>query len=183
MSESTPSDNVARSSSRALAALRKRCRGMRGHAIEWGPPMPGGSERLLQLGQCELCGLEVGLDTRPPPNGIDVGGEACAVGCSPVERKLVVFRRLLKSQGGDVIALFPLEAGIGPGTCCSYQHVGQHGSASFDVVGLTSPARLSDPDVVALRCELQVLGYRLDVRARMPSAREIATSRRRRGPT
>ena len=75
----------------------------------------------------------------------------------------VVFRRWPEIEGGDVIALFPT-VGEGPGFCASYQHVGQHGTASLSLIeGLEKVGR-ADPDVLALRQELESIGYRLAVR-------------------
>ena len=61
-------------------------------------------------------------------------------------------------KDGDVIALFPQIAGnIGGWTCQSYMHVGQHGSASPDIVNIT---RLAKPEEYAeLHDELEQIGY------------------------
>ena len=34
------------------------------------------------VSNCKVCGREVSVETDPSPNGIDIGGEAVAVGCS-----------------------------------------------------------------------------------------------------
>lgn len=88
----------------------------------------------------------------------------------------VIFRIWPKSEGGDVIALFPALAGdVGkPHTCSSYQHLGQHGSA--DLSGLTSKLRLATPAEYAdLKRELENYGpadahYILDIRKRATHA-------------
>ena len=36
---------------------------------------------------CTLCGMEVHVNTRPAPNGIDIGGEAVALNCDPQRRR------------------------------------------------------------------------------------------------
>ena len=62
---------------------------------------------------------------------------------------------------GEVVALFPEIPGTNdPWTCLSYQHVGQHSSASVDLTDYTRP---STPDEVKLLApELTGIGY--DVR-------------------
>ena len=54
----------------------------------------------------------------------------------------VIFR---KFEEGDIIALFPELVGTNDiSTCMSYQHVGQHGAASVDLVYDTKPATPSE---------------------------------------
>ena len=67
----------------------------------------------------------------------------------------VIFR---KFKDGDVIALFPgLPGDNSPNTCSSYQHIGQHGAASVDLVGDT---KLATPEEYApLQAELVRIGY------------------------
>ena len=67
----------------------------------------------------------------------------------------VIFR---KFKEGDIIALFPELPGTNdPYTCESYMHVGQHSSASIDIVSITKPAK---PDEYAdLLAELKRIGY------------------------
>lgn len=71
----------------------------------------------------------------------------------------VVFRRFLK--GGDVIALMPdLPADTAGRLCVSYQHIGQHGAASYrHVIAASRPA--SGAEVESLRRELERIGYRV----------------------
>ena len=66
----------------------------------------------------------------------------------------VVFR---KFPEGDVIALFP-EIEDGPGLVLSYQHIGQHGSASVDLLSELEPATTNE--CAELMLELEQLGYR-----------------------
>lgn len=74
----------------------------------------------------------------------------------------VLFRVLEK----EVIALFPTLPGTNDvHTCLSYMHLGQHGSASVDLIASTRPATplLYGP----LADELRQIGYVLDIRKRM----------------
>jgi hypothetical protein len=38
-------------------------------------------ERITGHAICKKCGMEAYIDTRPPPNGIDISGEAVALNC------------------------------------------------------------------------------------------------------
>ena len=71
----------------------------------------------------------------------------------------VIFRKWSKSEGGDIIAIFPTENGTNdPYTSSSYEHIGQHGSA--EPVGLiqrTEPAKPSE--YADLLAELESIGY------------------------
>lgn len=88
----------------------------------------------------------------------------------------VIFRRF--RDGGDVIAIFPAL----PGTrqwwrdCESYQRIGQHGACGLDYVSSTRPAAEADPDVIALRRELESgpAPYRLRVVKRFTRAHDEA---------
>jgi hypothetical protein len=73
----------------------------------------------------------------------------------------VMFRKWPKSEGGDVIALFPEELADLEGNMNSYQHIGQHGAASPDLIYHTkkaTPAEYAD-----LKEELESIGYRLRI--------------------
>lgn len=77
----------------------------------------------------------------------------------------VLFR---KWSDGDVVALFPTIPGTvnDPGSCSSYQHVGQHGAAALcGLIANTKPA--SEADYTDLKKELESApyGYRLKVYA------------------
>ena len=71
----------------------------------------------------------------------------------------VIFRKWPKSEGGDVIALFPTLVGtMDPYTCESYEHVGQHGSADPQgVMQATKPAKPAE--YADLMAELKSIGY------------------------
>lgn len=90
----------------------------------------------------------------------------------------VIFRRWPKSQGSDVIAMFPLIPETNVGTCSSYAHIGQHGACSLDISGWTRAAHVGEADVDALVHELEGRGY---VLKRLPNWRRIARSRKEAG--
>lgn len=71
----------------------------------------------------------------------------------------VIFRKWPKSEGGDVIAFFPADAGTNDyyNTCSSYEHVGQHGSASVDLINTLKPAKPAE--YADLKEELERIGY------------------------
>jgi len=64
---------------------------------------------------------------------------------SEPELTTVVFRRWYKQEDGTgVIALFP-DVDEGRGMCSSYEHMGQHGAASYTgVVSRTRPATATE---------------------------------------
>jgi len=72
----------------------------------------------------------------------------------------VVFRRFTE---GDLVALFP-DQGEGPGLCNSYQHVGQHGAASLELMADLAEVDMGAPDVLALWNELVAIGYKLEIK-------------------
>ena len=64
----------------------------------------------------------------------------------------------------DVIALFP-DIDEGNGFVLSYQHVGQHGGATYQgIIEGSRPATVSE--YCDLQCELESIGYNLDIRKR-----------------
>lgn len=75
----------------------------------------------------------------------------------------VMFR---KFREGDVVAMFPeIQADMSKENCQSYQHIGQHGAASYQLVNDT---RLATPEEYAdLKLELEQIGYNLDIRQRI----------------
>ena len=77
----------------------------------------------------------------------------------------VIFRKFRK--GGDIIALFPLiNANDDKGCCESYQHVGQHGAASYGLTdAYTIPA--TENDFRELKRELEGIGYNLKIQKRI----------------
>lgn len=81
----------------------------------------------------------------------------------------VVFRTW-RAAPSTVLALFPFDLGTNnPGTCSSYEHVGQHGSADPFICrdGRTRPATRAEWRPLAR--ELRRVGYRLRVLSRIPS--------------
>jgi hypothetical protein len=85
---------------------------------------------------------------------------------------VVIFRKWPKSEGGDVIALFPLEpATVGnPYHCESFQHVGQHGAADPNgLIQVTKPAKPEEYANLQRELESEPYRYNLEVRKRIPS--------------
>ena len=76
-----------------------------------------------------------------------------------VEYTKVIFR--VWHEDGEVIALFPAEAGTpDPSTCSSYEHMGQHGATNYQlVIHATRPATIGESKELAR--ELTGLGYNL----------------------
>jgi hypothetical protein len=66
----------------------------------------------------------------------------------------VIFR---KFPEGDVIALFPSQS-EGPGLINSYQHTGQHGAASQQLIKALRPAKPFEYE--SLLQELRAIGYK-----------------------
>lgn len=88
----------------------------------------------------------------------------------------VIFRTF--RDGGDVIALFPLEPSDNSWRhCLSYQHVGQHGGASLDLCRVgTRPSTTTE--IAPLREELERIGYKLRELKRVPhNALEVRQSK------
>lgn len=82
------------------------------------------------------------------------------------EKKTAVVFRTWRDDG-TVIALFPLLV-ENSGHCGSYEHVGQHGAASYrHVISKTRPATAEEYG--DLKTELERIGYKLDVRKRIPA--------------
>ncbi len=79
---------------------------------------------------------------------------------------LTIFRRY---RDGSIVALFPYIPGDVNGSCClCYAHCGQHGHAdSAGVIRLTKPAKPEECE--ALQRELELIGYTLKIRHRIPS--------------
>jgi hypothetical protein len=86
------------------------------------------------------------------------------------EKTIVIFRKWPKSQGGEVIALFPCEAATRDGGMCqSYERVGQHGAADpHGVVDRTKPATPEEYAELKAELERAPYGYALEVRSRIP---------------
>lgn len=61
----------------AMAACK-----IRGHKMDnWGFTIHAGGMGIKGGAVCSKCGRSVQYDTNPPPNGIEIGGEAVAVNC------------------------------------------------------------------------------------------------------
>lgn len=77
----------------------------------------------------------------------------------------VIFRVWPKSEGGDVLALFPGDPGTNsPYTCSCYQHIGQHGSADPQgCIADTKPAKVSEYAALKLELESEPYNYNLRV--------------------
>lgn len=79
------------------------------------------------------------------------------------EKTVVIFRKFPK---GEVVALFPeIQANNHHGECLCYQHVGQHGPASYSMVDRTKLA--SAAEYAELKTELESIGYDLLIRKRI----------------
>lgn len=79
------------------------------------------------------------------------------------EETRVIFRRFC-AKPREVIAFFPdIPASVGATKyVSSYMHVGQHGAAVYPN-DRTKPADVSEPDVAALKRELEGIGYNLRI--------------------
>lgn len=53
----------------------------RRHALVWASPWHG-ETKSIQRGTCAHCGMDVDINTRPEPNGVDIGGTAIALNCA-----------------------------------------------------------------------------------------------------
>jgi hypothetical protein len=81
----------------------------------------------------------------------------------------VIFRKWPKSEGGDVIALFPCDPGTSEYDCDSYQHIGQHGAANLDIIYRTKLAKPEEYADLKRELESAPYHYHLDVRKRIPA--------------
>lgn len=70
----------------------------RGHTLEWRYRRDTGQA----VGRCP-CGALVSVNTSPPPNGIDIGGDAVAVNHPTRSLALVPYRAPGEIRGGDVV--------------------------------------------------------------------------------
>lgn len=79
------------------------------------------------------------------------------------EKTKVIFR---KFKDGDIIALFPeIQADQNYNNCQSYQHIGQHGAASYSLIDTTKPA--NEMEYQDLYNELTSIGYNLKIQKRI----------------
>lgn len=68
---------------RSYASLKRsaaRSTAWRGHRMRWS--IHHGEHRSIVVGVCIRCEMPVSCDTKPQPNGIDIGGEAVALNCT-----------------------------------------------------------------------------------------------------
>jgi hypothetical protein len=84
-------------------------------------------------------------------------------------RTQVIFRKWRKNDE-SIIALFPCEPATGnPYECDSFEHIGQHGAASLDVIYRTKPAKPEEYAALKRELESAPYNYHLDVRQRVTS--------------
>lgn len=92
------------------------------------------------------------------------------------EKTVVIFRKwnaknLIEAPLCDIIALFPY-IDAWNGNCNSYEHVGQHGGASY--IGVMSQTTPATPDEYKdLAEELTGLGYDLEIMKRRNRNRKV----------
>jgi hypothetical protein len=79
------------------------------------------------------------------------------------KQTIIIFRKWKPEYGSGIIALFPKEFADYKGLYCdSYEQIGQHGAASYEVViNKTIPA--THKESLELYRELKQIGYRLKV--------------------
>jgi len=79
-----------------------------------------------------------------------------------------------RGNTGTAIALFPVLGVDENGRCQSYEHVGQHGAADYDlVIAKTRPAKPNE--YKPLLQELKRIGYDVVVRRRRPNWSTLST--------
>src|SRR5271166_4268457 len=72
----------------------------------------------------------------------------------------VIFRQY---SDGDIIALFPeIPASESRGDCLSYMHLGQHGTANYNLV-IDQTHTASEEQSMSLIIELNKIGYELKI--------------------
>jgi hypothetical protein len=80
---------------RTIEALRREAGSAarwRGHRLTW-TTIRQDERRTIARGTCRQCQASVDCNTRPEPNGIDIGGEAVAINCTRPARHRVGFQR------------------------------------------------------------------------------------------
>lgn len=96
-----------------------------------------------------------------------------------INKTKVIFRKF--KDGGDILALFPELPGANSWLqfCYSYQHIGQHGTASVGIVSDTIPA--TPEEYAPLFKELESIGYNLEIVSKLSNkharARQAAIDR------
>lgn len=71
-----------------LQRLKAEARGaarFRGHTLT--PWRPDSYWPTVQNAQCTCCGRGARIDTNPPPNGVDISGEAVALNCERADHE------------------------------------------------------------------------------------------------
>ena len=77
----------------------------------------------------------------------------------------VIFRKWRRKDGGGIIALFPeVPADTTGHLCSSYEHIGQHGGADYNLVVFKKTRPAKPAEYAELKKELESLGYCLEVR-------------------
>jgi hypothetical protein len=66
---------------RLIAEAKDSCK-FRGHDMGRFVHAEYGQGYCAAASTCRKCGMEVQCQTVPPPNGIDIGGEAAALNCT-----------------------------------------------------------------------------------------------------
>ena len=80
---------------------------------------------------------------------------------NPIVR--VVFRKWNKRNGNGVIALFPNESHGWPGQVMSFEHLGQHGPATYQAV-ITSSTLATPEEYADLKKELESSPYHYNLK-------------------
>uniref|UniRef100_A0A6H1ZGX3 Uncharacterized protein n=1 Tax=viral metagenome TaxID=1070528 RepID=A0A6H1ZGX3_9ZZZZ len=71
-----------RSPKELIKEAKAACK-FRGHKMgPWGFTIKAGGMGSRGGSVCKVCGKGVQYDTNPPPNGIEIGGEAVALNCN-----------------------------------------------------------------------------------------------------
>jgi len=120
-------------------------------------------EFLRQAFEFEYCG-ECGQDAGNHTVVIGPTGHWFAM-C----KTQVIFRKWPKSEGGDVLAIFYNNPGTNAYDCDCYEHIGQHGAASLDIIYRTKLAKPEEYASLKRELESAPYHYHLDVRKRVPS--------------
>jgi hypothetical protein len=148
-----------------------------GNAFAPVPPQTDASGKtagqfLREMFEFEYCS-ECGQDARQHTCVIGPTGGWFALCMTPV-----IFRKWPKAEGGGIIALFPLEPAASEYDCSSYEHVGQHGAATLDIIHRTRPATPAEYADLKQELESAPYFYYLQVRQRVP-ANAMEVRRRR----
>lgn len=69
------------SRARSLIVQAREAATWRGHHMGRFKTVELTHRRTYKRSACAVCGMEVDIDTYPPPNGIDIAGPAVALNC------------------------------------------------------------------------------------------------------